>query len=97
MRLFVLALLVSGALAHGGHGDHDHDPTEKIPGVVDLSEFRPEREREKEREQGALADVVALLSPPPRPCSRLLLAPTRGVAHLPRPLAPHSSPPACLC
>ena len=45
LRLVVLALLVAGALAHaahdhGHHGhDHgeDHDPTEKIPGVVDIS------------------------------------------------------------
>jgi hypothetical protein len=35
-RLLVLALLVTGALAHAGH-DHDHDPSEKIPGVVDVS------------------------------------------------------------
>jgi hypothetical protein len=45
LRLVVLALLVAGALAHAGHDhghhghDHgeDHDPTEKIPGVVDIS------------------------------------------------------------
>lgn len=38
VRLLVLALLVTGALAHAGHDhSHDHDPSEKIPGVVDVS------------------------------------------------------------